>query len=150
MKPKEQRYQELYEQVKLLIEVSETETRLSKLFPQSQFQIGNRDARGIASLKKKNTGKKGKYHSVIKMKTSSVVTKKDLSAEPEEQPVESPLNDGTMSPEETIRGMQDPLMVIKDLLSKGMNEEEILQQLIKQGMSEEEAVAAIQQVSTPQ
>ena len=147
MKPKEQRYLELYEQVKRLVEVTETESRLAKLFPTSQFQMGtNQDAKAIESFKKKNLGKNGKYHAVIKMKKSSVVKK---NAE-QEQPVASPLNDGTMSPEETLRGMQDPNMVVQDLASQGLSPEEIVQQLVAQGMSEEEAMAAVQSMQQPQ
>ena len=144
MKSKEQRYLELYEQVRTLVEVSETESRLAKLFPQTKFQVGSKGSKEIEAFKKKNLGKKGKYHAVVKMKRSSVVLKKEPE---EEQPVESPLNDGTMSPEETIRGMQDPSMVVQDLLSQGAAPEEVLQQLVSQGLSEEEATSILQQLT---
>ena len=144
MKSKEQRYLELYEQVRTLVEVSETESRLAKLFPQTKFQVGSKGAKELEAFKKKNVGKKGKYHAVVKMKRSSIVLKKEPE---EEQPVESPLNDGTMSPEETIRGMQDPSMVVQDLLSQGAAPEEVLQQLVSQGLSEEEAMSILQQLT---
>lgn len=145
MKSKEQRYLELYEQVRTLVEVSETESRLAKLFPQTKFQVGSKGAKELEAFKKKNVGKKGKYHAVVKMKRSSIVLKKE--PEEEELPVESPLNDGTMSPEETIRGMQDPNMIAQDLLSQGAAPEEVIQQLVSQGLSEEEAMGILQQLT---
>ena len=57
MKSRKQRYQELFEQVKTLVEVSETEARLAKLFPQSQIQIG-KDVKQLEKMKQKNIGKK--------------------------------------------------------------------------------------------
>lgn len=145
MKSKEQRYLELYEQVKTLVEVSETEARLAKLFPQTNYQVGSKGVKEIQARKKKNVGKNGKYHAVVKMKRSSIVIKKD--PEEEQVPVESPLNDGTMSPEESIRGMQDPSMVAQDLLTQGATPEEVLQQLVSQGLSEEEATGILQQLT---
>jgi hypothetical protein len=145
MKSKEQRYLELYEQVKTLVEVSETEARLAKLFPQTNYQVGSKGAKQLEALKKKNIGKNGKYHSVIKMKRSSVVSNKQ--PEQEQVSVETGLNDGTMSPEETIRGMQDPSMVAQDLISRGAAPEEVVQQLISQGVSEEEATSIVQQLT---
>ena len=149
MKPKEQRYLELYEQVKRLVEVTETESRLAKLFPQSKFQIGNRDAQEIAKMKTKNVGKNGRYHSVVKMKKSSVVGRTDANQEvgmEEQPPIESPLNNGMQSPEESIRGMQDPMKVVQDLLSQGLSPDEVAQQLQQQGMSDEEISQIMQQL----
>ena len=143
MKSKEQRYMELYEQVRTLVEVSETESRLARLFPQTQYQLG-KDVKQIELAKKKNVGKNGKYHAVVKMKRSSVVVEPENE---EEEQVESPLNDGTMSPEESIRGMQDPSMVVQDLLSQGASPEDVVQQLVQQGMSEEEAISLLQSIS---
>jgi hypothetical protein len=151
MKSKEQRYLELYEQVKTLVEVTETEVRLSKLFPQTQLQVG-KDVKEIEKMKTKNVGKKGKYHSVIKMKRSSIVGKSDPQQEeqiPEEE-VQSGVNDGTMSPEESIRAMQDPSTMVQEMLSQGASEEEIIQYLASQGMSEEDIQALFQQLQTPQ
>lgn len=141
MKSKDQRYTELYEQVKNLVEVSETETRLAKLFPQTNFQVGSKGGKEIELLKKKNIGKKGKYHAVVKMKKSSVLNRKD-----EEQPIESPINNTTMSPEESIRSMQDPMMVAQDLMSQGMSAEEVAQQLVSQGFPEEQVSQILQQL----
>lgn len=141
MKSKDQRYTELYEQVKNLVEVSETETRLAKLFPQTKFQVGSKGGKEIELLKKKNIGKKGKYHAVVKMKKSSVLNRKD-----EEQPIESPINNTTMSPEESIRSMQDPMMVAQDLMSQGMSAEEVAQQLVSQGFPEEQVSQILQQL----
>ena len=135
---------ELYEQVKNLVEVSETESRLAKLFPQTKFQVGSKGGKEIELLKKKNIGKKGKYHAVVKMKRSSVVIKKD--AEQEGDAVESPINNTTMSPEESIRSMQDPMMVAQDLMSQGMTTEEIAQQLVSQGFPEDQVNQIIQQL----
>ena len=150
MKPKEQRYLELYEQVKMIVEVSESEARLAKLFPQTNFQLG-KQAKEVEALKKKNIGKKGKYHSVVKMKRSSVVGKQD----PEEQPPEeiqdpSMMNDGTQSPEETIRAMQDPTQMVQELLSQGMKPEEVAQYLISQGMEEDQVMQLLQQMAGDQ
>ncbi len=144
MKSKEQRYTELYEQVKSLVEVSETETRLAKLFPQTKFQVGSKGGKEIELLKKKNIGKKGKYHAVVKMKRSSVIKKKD--AEQEGDTIESPINNTTMSPEESIRSMQDPMMVAQDLMSQGMSVEEIAQQLVSQGFPEDQVNQIVQQL----
>jgi len=144
MKSKEQRYTELYEQVKTLVEMSETEARLAKLFPQTNYQVGSKGTKELESLKKKNVGKKGKYHAVIKMKKKSVIQKEPQE---EEQQVESPMNDGTMSPEESIRAMQDPTMVAQNLASQGTPPEEIYSQLIQQGVSEEEAQQIIQRIT---
>lgn len=143
MKSKEQRYMELYEQVKTLVEVTETESRLARLFPQTQYQLG-KGAKQIELAKKKNVGKNGKYHAVVKMKRSSVVVDEP---EQDQEQVDSPMNDGTMSPEESIRAMQDPSMVAQDLLSQGAQPEEVLQQLVQQGMSEEEAVQLLQSLT---
>jgi len=140
MKSKEQRYTELYEQVKTLVEVSETESRLARLFPQTNYQL-SKGAKEIESAKKKNLGKKGKYHAVIKMKRSSVV---EDEPENDQEDVESQLNNSTMTPEDTIRGMQDPSMVAQDLLSQGASPEEVLTQLVQQGIAEDEAVQIIQ------
>lgn len=151
MKPKEQRYLELYEQVKMIVEVSESEARLAKLFPQVNLQLG-KAAKEVEKLKKKNIGKNGKYHSVIKMKRSSVVGKQDsqeTSDEQAQQDVVSPLNNGMQSPEETIRSMQDPTQMVQELISQGMQPEEIAQYLVSQGMSEEEVNALFQQMSEP-
>lgn len=142
MKSKEQRYIELYEQVKTLVEVSETESRLARLFPQTQYQIG-KDVKQVAVAKKKNVGKNGKYHAVVKLKRSSVIMEPQ-DDEQSEQPIESPLNDGTMSPEESIRGMQDPSMVAQDLLSQGASPEEVVAQLVQMGLQEDDAVQLIQ------
>ena len=149
MKPKEQRYLELYEQVKMIVEVSETESRLAKLFPQTNFQLG-KNAKQVEALKKKNVGKKGKYHAVVKMKRSSVVGKQDPEQNPEnteQQDPMSPLNNGMQSPEETIRGMQDPAQLVQELLSQGMEIEEVAQYLVSQGMSEEDVAALDQSLS---
>lgn len=150
MKPKEQRYLELYEQVKMIVEVSESESRLAKLFPQTNFQLG-KQAKQVEALKKKNIGKKGKYHSVVKMKRSSVVGKQD----PEELPPDemqngSLMNDGTQSPEETIRAMQDPMQMVQELLGQGMQPEEVAQYLVSQGMDEQQVMDIMQQLSGEQ
>ena len=147
MKPKKERYYELYEQVKMIVEVTESESRLAKLFPQSSFQIG-KTGKQVEAMKKKNFGSKGKYHSVVKMKRSSVVGKKDPEElGPEEmQDEQSPLNNGLMSPEESIRGMQDPVQMAQELLSQGMEPEEIGQYFVSQGMSEEEVAQILQQI----
>lgn len=147
MKPKEQRYTELYEQVKMIVEVSESETRLAKLFPQTNFQLG-KNAKQVEALKKKSIGKKGKYHSVVKMKRSSVVGKQDPEENTDglnDQDPTSPLNNGMQSPEETIRGMQDPMQMVQELLSQGMKPEEVAQYLVSQGISEEDVQALFQQ-----
>jgi hypothetical protein len=149
MKPKEQRYLELYEQVKMIVEVSESEARLAKLFPQTNLQLG-KSAKEVEKLKKKNIGKKGKYHAVVKMKRSSVVGKQDTQQNPEDMQQEdptSPLNNGMQSPEETIRGMQDPIQMVQELLSQGMKPEEVAQYLLAQGMSEEDVDVLFQQIS---
>jgi len=102
----------------------------------------------VEAMKKKNFGSKGKYHSVVKMKRSSVVGKKD----PEElgpdemQDEQSPLNNGLMSPEESIRGMQDPVQMAQELLSQGMEPEEVGQYFISQGMNDQEVSELLQQV----
>lgn len=146
MKSKEQRYLELYEQVRTLVEVSETETRLAKLFPQTQLQVG-KSVKDVEKLKKKNLGKKGKYHAVIKMKKSSVVGKSD--PEPSEQigqQPESPINNSMMSPEESIRAMQDPLNMAKELLSQGMTIEDVVQYMTSQGIPEQDIEQLVQQL----
>ena len=148
MKSRKQRYQELFEQVKTLVEVSETEARLAKLFPQSQIQIG-KDVKQLEKMKQKNIGKKGKYHSVIKMKKSSIVGKTDQQPEAE-QPQESPINNSMMSPEESVRAMNDPMNAVQDLLTQGASEEDIVKYLSSQGMSEEEIQQLFQQLETPQ
>ena len=147
MKPKEQRYLELYEQVRTIVEVSESEARLAKLFPQINLQLG-KTAKEVEKLKKKNIGKNGKYHAVVKMKRSSVVGRQDLEQTPEEMPQDpsSPLNDGMQSPEETIRGMQDPIQMVQELISQGMGAEEIVQYLASQGMDEEQINDIMQQI----
>lgn len=150
MKPREDRFRELYEQVLMLVEVSETEARLSKLFPQSRFNVGTGVAKELEKEKKKNVGKKGKFHSVVKMKKSSVLLKKDEPEEAEAAEVvpgtEQTLNNDAMSPEETIRAMQDPNRVVQDMIAQGMQPEEIVQALVSQGMTEEEATSLVQQV----
>jgi hypothetical protein len=147
MKPKEQRYLELYEQVRTIVEVSESEARLAKLFPQINLQLG-KTAKEVEKLKKKNIGKNGKYHAVVKMKRSSVVGRQDPEQTPEEMPQDpsSPLNDGMQSPEETIRGMQDPIQMVQELISQGMGAEEIVQYLASQGMDEEQINDIMQQI----
>ena len=147
MKPKEQRYLELYEQVKMIVEVSETETRLAKLFPQTNFQIG-KNAKQIEAMKQKSVGKKGKYHSVVKMKRSSVVGKQDPEELPPDQmqDQESALNNGLMSPEESIRAMQDPMQLAQELLSQGSKPEEVAQYLVSQGMEEDQVAELMQQL----
>jgi CRISPR/Cas system-associated protein Cas5 (RAMP superfamily) len=145
MKSKEQRYLELYEQVKTLVEVSETESRLARLFPQSQFNL-DKNAKKIEKLKTKNLGKKGKYHSVIKMKRSSVVGKSDGQEElPVEQEPLSALNNGNQSPEESIRKMQDPMQLVQELLMQGMTPEQVTQYLQSEGMTDEEIQQILQQ-----
>jgi hypothetical protein len=146
MKPKEQRYLELYEQVKMIVEVSESEARLAKLFPQTNFQLG-KQAKEVEALKKKNIGKKGKYHSVVKMKRSSVVGKQDPEElPPEEMQDPSMMNDGTQSPEETIRAMQDPVQMAQELMAQGMQPEEVAQYLVSQGMEEDQVMELMQQI----
>ena len=151
MKPKEQRFQELFEQIQTLIEVSETEARLTKLFPQSRFNIGTGVAKELEKDKKKNLGKKGKFHSVVKMKRSSVLLSKDEPEEAEAAEVvpgtEQTLNNDAMSPEDTIRAMQDPTRVVQDMLAKGMQPDQIVQELVNQGMTEEEATVLVQQAA---
>lgn len=151
MKPKEQRYLELYEHVRALVEVSETETRLSKLFPQTKFQVGEKGAAAVSDAKTKNVGKKGKYHAVIKMKTSSVI-QKPLPTDDDGNPIEpeSPLNNGMQSPEESIRGMRDIGKVAQDLLSQGLSPDDVVAQLVAQGVEQEEAMSIIQQLSAQQ
>lgn len=148
MKPKEQRYLELYEQIKMIVEVTETETRLAKLFPQTNLQLG-KSAKQVEALKKKSLGKKGKYHSVVKMKRSSVVGKQDPEELPPDQmqDQQSGLNNGLMSPEETIRAMQDPVQLVQELMSQGMQAEDIAQYLVSQGMDEEQVAEILQQLS---
>lgn len=146
MKSKEQRYLELYEQVRTLVEVSETETRLAKLFPQTQLQVG-KSVKDVEKLKKKNLGKKGKYHAVIKMKKSSVVGKSDPEpSEQIDQQPESPINNSMMSPEESIRAMQDPLNMAKELLSQGMSIEDVVQYMTSQGIPEQDIEQLVQQL----
>lgn len=146
MKPKKERYFELYEQIKMIVEVTESESRLAKLFPQSSFQIG-KSGKQIEGMKKKNFGSKGKYHSVVKMKRSSVVGKKDPEELPpdEMQDEQSLLNNGLKSPEESIRGMQDPVQMAQELLSQGMEPEEVGQYFVSQGMNDEEVAQVLQQ-----
>jgi len=150
MKTKEDRLQELTEQVQMLIEVSESEARLAKLFPQSRFNIGSGEAKEVEGLKKKNIGKKGKFHSVIKMKRSSVIMKPEEPQEAEAQEVvpgtEETLNNPSMTPEDTIRGMQDPMRVAQDLLAQGMQPEEVIAQMVQQGMDEQQVVEIVQQL----
>ena len=147
MKPKEQRYLELYEQVKMIVEVSETETRLAKLFPQTNFQIG-KNAKHIEAMKQKSVGKRGKFHSVVKMKRSSVVGKQDPEEVPPDQMQDKPsaLNNGMMSPEESIRAMQDPMKLAQELLSQGSQPEEVAQYLVSQGMEEDQVAELMQQL----
>lgn len=147
MKPKEQRYLELYEQVKMIVEVSETETRLAKLFPQTNFQIG-KNAKQIEAMKQKSVGKRGKFHSVVKMKRSSVVGKQDPEELPPDQmqDKQSALNNGMMSPEESIRAMQDPMKLAQELLSQGSQPEEVAQYLVSQGMEEDQVAELMQQL----
>lgn len=148
MKSKEQRYLELYEQVKTIVEVTESESRLAKLFPQIDINLG-KAAKQVEAQKKKNIGKKGKYHSVVKMKRSSVVGKQDPEEAPPEDLQQDPvsdLNNGMKSPEETIRGMQDPVQMVQELLSQGMSPDEIGQYLLSQGMDEQQVSDIMQQI----